>query len=62
VNKENLAMGGKVVLRSRCRSQNPNATSRRIEMTSRVGTSDVNLLAFNARGMWRKEEKKTNKE
>jgi hypothetical protein len=30
-----------VVLRSRCRSQNPNATRRRIEMTSRVGTSDV---------------------
>jgi hypothetical protein len=34
-------MGGKVVLRSRCRSQNPNARRRRIEMTSKVGTSDV---------------------
>jgi hypothetical protein len=39
VNKENLAMGGKDVLRSRCRSQNPNAKSRRMEMTSKVGTS-----------------------
>ena len=46
MNKENLAIGGKVVLRSRCLSQNPNATRSRIEMTSKVGTSDVSPFSL----------------
>jgi hypothetical protein len=51
-------MGGKVVLRSRCRSQNPNAKRRRIETTSKVGTSDVSPYVHQPRGNIASEEER----
>ena len=39
VKRENLAMGGKVVLFSRCRSHSRKATSRQIDKTNTTGTS-----------------------